>query len=374
MRYALLLAAMLPLLPVRGDQANLASAIFTHEAKLGVLHETVAAERKALADQYGAALKALQLKVQSEGDLDKLKQVRAEEARFSAQPPAPPPPHPLPELNTLAATYAKRTSEIERKEAGWQVQLAEGFDAELAALQKRLTQAGQIDQASAVQAERQKSAQLESLAQAKARLALPADSGPPPPAPPRPAPTPAPLATWYSPQVPAPNPLGWMTLFDGRRLYGWNPEPSSVTSGKILVEDGVLRLDNTRIFLEVPARDVMVRVRLKKVSGQNASVGVRQQSGSGYVGWFNGGRSFGIGKLDPSYRDLRTGSSSAAFPDYFDLEFSVQGTRLVLKANETQVVATEHTQLTDPGRILIGSYKGLALIKRIEVRVLDTAK
>ena len=136
----------------------------------------------------------------------------------------------------------------------------------------------------------------------------------------------------------------------------------------------MLRLDQASLAFDITARDVAVRVRLKKVSGQNCSVTLRSKSGLGYVGWFNGGRSFGIGKHSGGYSDLRGGSSGQNFSDYFDLEFSAEAERLTLQAEGKTVVAVESGSIKEPGRVTVSAHKGITLIKRIEIRNLDPKK
>lgn len=180
--------------------------------------------------------------------------------------------------------------------------------------------------------------------------------------------------SWIVPQVPLPNSTGWITVFDGQRLSGCNPDAEAIAAGKIGVEDGILRLDRANIAFAVTGRDVAVRARLKKVSGQNVAFGRHAGSGAGYLGWFEGGRSFGIGKVTTRYVTIQRGSPAEVCDDFFDMEFAIEGSTMTIKANGSTVVTATDGDVVEAGTLSIGTLKGIALFKRIEVRVLDGRK
>ena len=79
-------------------------------------------------------------------------------------------------------------------------------------------------------------------------------------------------------------------------------------------QNGVLELDGVRLVLrEIEARNVIMRAKALKVSGQNLSLWVRCGTG-GYSCWFNGqqdgGNLFGTGVSNPNaqYRGLTGGN------------------------------------------------------------------
>lgn len=173
-------------------------------------------------------------------------------------------------------------------------------------------------------------------------------------------------APWITPQVPQPNSSGWITLFDGQRLAGCNPSAEDVTSGKVGLKDGVLRLDSKGIHFDVVYRNAVLRVQTQKVSGQNVGLYLRR-----HVAWFNGGRNFGIGKTSPSYSDIKSGLSSKACDDFFDMEFTVVGSKLTLKANGRTTVAIEDQDKDIKKGASVIALKGVSLFRRIEIKILD---
>jgi hypothetical protein len=133
---------------------------------------------------------------------------------------------------------------------------------------------------------------------------------------------------WVKPSIPNPDAEGWITLFDGQRLYGCDPANPVFKSGKIFLQGGALWVDSTPIPFQLTAREAVVDIQVKKVSGQNVNITIGRD-----VGWFNGGSSFGIGRVvDGKYRDLKTGKSSFSFTDFVDMEFLAAGGNLALIA------------------------------------------
>lgn len=147
-------------------------------------------------------------------------------------------------------------------------------------------------------------------------------------------------------------------------------------------ENGVLELDATRlVFPEINARDVILRARVRKVSGQNLHMGVRRDAGN-FGAFFAGadlfgGDFFGIGKSvsgnsGQAWRDLAISHIRRTFePDQFvDMAFAAIGDTLSLYVDGTRVITVKNPEVAG-GTILIGAHKGQSLFKDVEYQILD---
>jgi hypothetical protein len=177
---------------------------------------------------------------------------------------------------------------------------------------------------------------------------------------------------WIAPEAPKPRPDGWITLFDGKRLYGCASVAANIESGNVRLEDGRLYLEATNIQFDVRGRDVIVRVRLKKVSGQNCTLFVRKAgNGNDTGGWFNGGNSFGVGHhVGGPWSDLANVRAGRRYDDFFEMEFRAEGSHLTLKADGQVICEGEDASMLE-GTVGILALKGLTVIESIEARVLD---
>jgi len=183
---------------------------------------------------------------------------------------------------------------------------------------------------------------------------------------------------WISSQVPKPGADGWIVLFDGKRLYGSSPpvaDPPSAggASDKLSVEDGCLRLDSTRLRFNVRGRDIVIRARLKKVSGQNCSLFARDinngQDCAGAV--FDGGNGFTLGKeVDRQWKNLAHVRAQENYDGFFEMEFRAEGANLAIKAGGQSICVAQDNSVTEGG-IGVDAFNGIALFQSIEARILD---
>lgn len=159
-----------------GEVAELTAARFQYDSAVTAIRAARMEGERSLAAQYTNVLGALRAKAQNDGDLDRLKLVMAEASRFASERCAPADAPATADLQNLAASFTKRSHELNLKEASDIVAQAVKYDAVLADLQKRLTKQGSVDAASAVQDARKSLASTGEAAEAKALLSGPQDA------------------------------------------------------------------------------------------------------------------------------------------------------------------------------------------------------
>ena len=177
---------------------------------------------------------------------------------------------------------------------------------------------------------------------------------------------------WISPEVPKPGADGWVVLFDGKRLYGCSPPAADIASGKVSIQDGCLRLDAVGVRFNLIGRDAVIRARLKKVSGQNCTLGARNDGkGRDGAGWFNGGNFFGIGHhVGGPWKDLASVRTRENYNGFFEMEYRAEGINLTLKA-DGQIICAGRDDSVIEGATGVGAYRGVTLFQSIEARLLD---
>ena len=111
-----------------------------------------------IGQQYGKALEALKATVQGQGDLEKTKAVMAEIERFRKNKGVPPSSleAEIIEIRNLQVVSNRQMTDLELEKARKVITLATQYDGALDRLQKDLTKAGKLDDATAIQDERNK--------------------------------------------------------------------------------------------------------------------------------------------------------------------------------------------------------------------------
>jgi len=174
-------------------------------------------------------------------------------------------------------------------------------------------------------------------------------------------------ASWVSQTIPKPTADGWITLFDGERLYGCAPTNEAIVLGKVFVQNGLLWMDSMGIPFQLKSREVAFRVTAKKVSGQNFTINFGRD-----YGWYNGGHAFGVGRsVNNHYEDLLTGKSAVNFNDFFEMQFLAVGGKLALLADGKTVVLTQDEENNTESGMGLYALKGISMFKRIEVKMTD---
>jgi serine/threonine protein kinase len=150
----------------------------------------------------------------------------------------------------------------------------------------------------------------------------------------------------------------------------------AIATGKwISVLERKMDLRDKRVLIpEQSARDVIIRARVKKVTGQNLGLDLRCDEGPprmrGYSAWFNGGNWFGIYKGGEGPHDLVQWHAHTKYDDYFEFAFSAVGETLTIYADGKRI-----GEIRDPqhrqGFLRIGAHRGRAIFEDIEIMILD---
>jgi hypothetical protein len=177
-----------------------------------------------------------------------------------------------------------------------------------------------------------------------------------------------PQAPWVNPSVPRPDADGWATLFDGTNLFGCHPTNAVFSSGKVFIQNHGLWVENTGLEFDWRARNVALRARVRKVSGQNVSLRIGP-----YMGWFNGGNSFGIGRFrDRKYTDLSAGRSARNWEGFVDMELRMVGSQVVLLAGGAVVAQAQSAPPEGEAAVRIGALRGIGVFATIQAKALDS--
>lgn len=173
-----------------------------------------------------------------------------------------------------------------------------------------------------------------------------------------------------TPELPKPGPGGWIKLFDGKQLYGCQPSVTNAGAEKICVQDGCLRLDSYGINFDLKRQDVVIRARLKKITGQNSEVSVRCGTNDQLCdATFNGTNSFVIGKnVDHKYKNLTTGRSQDPYTGFVQLELRAEDLYLSLYADGDKICEANDPSMIS-GTIGVQAVKGITLFESIEARL-----
>lgn len=165
-----LLAFLLGGMAGRAEQADLKQLKAGYESSLQALDAREIQLKAELIAGYTNGLQAVRSKAQQAGDLDTLKTVLAEVVRATTERSLPTEIPALPEVRTLVLGYRQRLQELAQ---GWgrnTLAQASHYDKALEALQRKLTQEGKLDEATAVQKERKDLVSSEAVVRARVAL------------------------------------------------------------------------------------------------------------------------------------------------------------------------------------------------------------
>ena len=134
-------------------------------------------------------------------------------------------------------------------------------------------------------------------------------------------------------------------------------------------------LHDKLVFIpEQKAGDVIIRARVKKVTGQNLGIGLRRDENyprkRGYSAWFNGGDWFGIFKFGEGPNDLLQLHTPTNFADYFEFAFSAVGDILTIYVDGKRVGEIRDRDYRR-GSLSIHALRGRSLFQNVEIMILD---
>ena len=143
-----------------------------------------------------------------------------------------------------------------------------------------------------------------------------------------------------------------------------------LVAGETYVQDQSIPIPGQR------AGDLIIRARVKKVSGKNLAITIRRnppKRGS-YCAWFAGGHSFGILKWNDDGRKIDLGEwrAPANFEDRFEFAFSAVGDVLTIYAEGKRIGEVRDADYR-LGALEIGAYRGRSLFQDVEIMILDKA-
>jgi hypothetical protein len=135
-------------------------------------------------------------------------------------------------------------------------------------------------------------------------------------------------------------------------------------------------LQNRRVSIpDQRACDVIIRARVKKLSGQNLAMYLRRDAEHapkrGYSAWFNGGNWFGIHSVRQK-KSVMECHTPTNFDDYFEFAFSAVGEMLTIYVDGKRI-----GQVRDPdyrlglGFLGINAFHSRSLFQDVEIMILD---
>lgn len=104
--------------------------------------------------KYAGSLDALFVRVKKAGDLQKTLAVKAEIARYQKEKTMPATPATVPDIKNIQTAFSKYSTDLGLQKGKQLYELAQKYDAALDKLQRRLVSSDKLDEATAIQAER----------------------------------------------------------------------------------------------------------------------------------------------------------------------------------------------------------------------------
>jgi hypothetical protein len=193
------------------------------------------------------------------------------------------------------------------------------------------------------------------------------------------------LPAWVSTEMPVPGPSGWITLFDGKKLYDFNPNfASKMRSGPdhdfSLKSDG-LHLHNNNLHFVTANQNVILRVHV--IASANCYLGLRantdpdRERARGYRTYMGAHpdqetKFMLVDDDSGSGKELKTFAGKRFSSSPVEYEMAATGTKLSFKINGISVAEVLDSTFNEGDAVFGCSYP--TTIKRIEVRILDTKK
>jgi serine/threonine protein kinase len=181
-----------------------------------------------------------------------------------------------------------------------------------------------------------------------------------------------PTLPWIESKLPPANSEGWITIFDGKKLYGARFSDSNLAGTAVRLEQDTLVVNDCVLDVPLPHADVAVRFTANALSAKNvnARLRVKSEETKYYTGWLrnNGVAAFGV--CDPQYSVLMWIDKLPSFGDFFEAEIQAVGNGMSLRVGGKTVVSTTDDRIQSGEGIGFGALDGIAHFKRVEVKVL----
>ncbi|MCX6910613.1 MAG: SUMF1/EgtB/PvdO family nonheme iron enzyme, partial [Verrucomicrobia bacterium] len=173
------------------------------------------------------------------------------------------------------------------------------------------------------------------------------------------------IASWVDWKLPAPDPAGWVTLFDGKKLYGCSPTSKVLASGQVYFKDGYLCVNDAWFSFDWKGQNAAIRARVKKINGKHVALHIGP-----CFAWYGNG--FGISQKVPD-RDrapiLISRKLMSKTTGFVDLELSMTGRQLEFKFNGAVVLTTQARPFENNEKsVQVSTWQGLSQFERIEVK------
>ncbi|MDH3582963.1 MAG: DUF1080 domain-containing protein, partial [Phycisphaerae bacterium] len=147
---------------------------------------------------------------------------------------------------------------------------------------------------------------------------------------------------------------------------------SSTEKGRVDFKNGVFSLkDSVGVAVPIESPDVMASVEMRYVEGSEVKLEVRHTGKQCYFAWYSGDGQFTLGRWikDDGITELVT-KRLPSFNDrrFFELRLAALGDTLMVFVDGEQVIRTQDTELSAPGRVVMYVHQATAHYRKIRVR------
>ena len=184
------------------------------------------------------------------------------------------------------------------------------------------------------------------------------------------------VAPTTNPATPAVKPPTRKSDYDAIATGKWVPLVDATTPlpdpTRMKFTDDILELKGTLRLENVSARNVIVRAKIIKVSGNNCALGVRDAKlYHGYAGYFGGGNVFGIGKVGKApWSDFFYKTVGPIRNSFFEMAVSMVEDTITIYADGKTIGSARDTE-HERGAVALSANSGVCLFKDVEVMILD---
>ncbi|MBN2580034.1 MAG: DUF1080 domain-containing protein [Pirellulales bacterium] len=164
----------------------------------------------------------------------------------------------------------------------------------------------------------------------------------------------------------------------------WSPvgDPDHAKYGRCKSSNGVLETWNARVIFPIDAKNMRIRVKVKKNAGdggygENVGLTLRESAYGGYGTWFNGGNNFGIlknnyhkTKTQARFVDLAGTFVTKSYKDFFEYEFRAIDDMLTVLV-DGEIILQVRDDSFSSGYAYIGSHRCTSEFAKVEIFIPD---